>query len=206
MIRAALALHEATGQGAYLEQAVAWQHVLDRHYADPAAGYFLTADDALGLIVRPNATTDDATPNPTSVTAQNLIRLATLTGEDKWREAADRLFDRVLPLAATVLVSHTALLNALDLRLGAAEIVVTGSGAQAQALTRQALRIPALERIIVRAADAGALPPGHPAREKISAAPEGAAFVCVGERCSLPVTDPAAIAQTIADMRAPARI
>ena len=54
MIRAALALFEATGEQAFLDRAVAWQHALDRHYANPEnGGYFLTADDAEGLIVRP---------------------------------------------------------------------------------------------------------------------------------------------------------
>ena len=65
MIRAALALHEATGEHGYLERALAWQATLDRHYVNSAnGGYFLTADDAEGLVVRPNATTDDATPEP----------------------------------------------------------------------------------------------------------------------------------------------
>ena len=54
MIRAALALHEATGERPYLDQALAWQRALDRHYANPDnGGYFLTADDAEGLVVRP---------------------------------------------------------------------------------------------------------------------------------------------------------
>src|SRR5690606_18405725 len=45
MIKAALALNEATGERAYLERAVAWQQALDRHYANPGnRGYFLTAD------------------------------------------------------------------------------------------------------------------------------------------------------------------
>src|SRR5262249_49949451 len=73
MIRAALALHEATGEQAHLERALAWQATLDRHYANADnGGYFLTADDAAGLVVRPNATTDDATPNPNALAAQNL--------------------------------------------------------------------------------------------------------------------------------------
>ena len=81
MIRAALALHEATGEPGYLERALAWQGTLDRHYANPqSGGYFLTADDAEGLVVRPSATTDDAIPNPNAVAAQNLVRLAALTG------------------------------------------------------------------------------------------------------------------------------
>src|SRR5947208_11739766 len=80
MIRAALALHEATGERHYLDQALTWQGALDRHYANPDnGGYFLTADDAEGLVVRPSATSDDATPNPNGIAAQNLIRLAVYT-------------------------------------------------------------------------------------------------------------------------------
>ena len=47
-----------------------------------------------------------------------------------------------------------------------------------------------LDRIVLRAPSADALPASHPARSKIAAAPDGAAFVCIGERCSLPVTTP----------------
>ena len=100
MIRAALALHEATGDHAYLERALAWQGTLDRHYANPGnGGYFLTADDAKDLVVRPSATTDDATPNPNALAAQNLVRLAVFTGQHVWRDKADRLFDGIVASA-----------------------------------------------------------------------------------------------------------
>ena len=47
MIKAALALHEASGDRAHLEHAITWQRALDRHYANPDnGGYFLTADDS----------------------------------------------------------------------------------------------------------------------------------------------------------------
>ncbi len=88
MIRAALALYEATGQGAYLEQALAWQRAFDAHYANPGnGGYFLTASDAEGLVVRPASTSDDAIPNPNSIAAQNLVRLAALTGDMRMARA-----------------------------------------------------------------------------------------------------------------------
>src|SRR5262249_6454033 len=74
MIRAALALHEATGERGYLDRALAWQGALDRHYIDATGGYFITADDAEGLVVRPKSTTDDALPNPHGLAAQNLVR------------------------------------------------------------------------------------------------------------------------------------
>ena len=44
--------------------------------------YYLTAADAEGLVIRPAATTDEATPNHNAVAAQNLIRLAVLAGDD----------------------------------------------------------------------------------------------------------------------------
>ena len=66
MIRAALALHEATGAASISSARSRWQRALDRHYADAETGaYYLTADDAEGLVVRPDATVDEATPNPT---------------------------------------------------------------------------------------------------------------------------------------------
>jgi uncharacterized protein YyaL (SSP411 family) len=202
MIRAALALYEATGERPYLDRALSWQAALDRHYANPDnGGYFLTADDAEGLVIRPAATNDDATPNPNAIAAHNLVRLAVLAGDDTFREKADRLFDGVFSAAGQNLIGHAALLNALDLRLRGAEIVITGSGERADALAAAALKIPFLSRIVLRAADASALPAAHPAREKIAAAPDGAAFVCVGERCSLPVTDPGSLAAAAAGMR-----
>ncbi|HUI98386.1 MAG TPA: thioredoxin domain-containing protein [Xanthobacteraceae bacterium] len=202
MIRAALALYEATGEGVFLDRALAWQDALDRHYADEqGGGYFLTADDAEGLVVRPKSTTDDALPNPNGLAAQNLIRLAALTGDDQWRRKADVLFDALLPAAADGLYGHLSLLNALDLRLRAAEIVVTGQGRAAEALVAAALKQSFLERIVLRAPSADALPTSHPAREKIASAPAGAAFICVGETCSLPMTMPEKIAEAIAEVR-----
>jgi uncharacterized protein YyaL (SSP411 family) len=200
MIRAALALYEATGQGGYLERALAWQRALDRDYANGDT-YYLTAADAEGLVVRPAATNDDATPNHNAVAAQNLIRLALLSGDDVWRERADRLIAAIAPAAIENLFMHMALLNAIDLRLRGADIVVTGEGPAADALLQAARRLPALDRIVLHARSADALPPSHPARAKIAAAGTGAAFVCVGETCSLPVTDPADLARAIAAVR-----
>ena len=70
------------------------------------------------------------------------------------------------------------------------------------ALLAAALALPRVQRIVVRAADTSELPEGHPLRAKREAVADGAAFVCVGERCSLPVTEPDQIAPTLAAMQA----
>ena len=202
MIRAAIALHQATGEREYLDRAVAWTAALERHHADPeTGGYFLTADDVEGLIMRPAQTRDDALPNPNGVMAQNLIHLAALAGDDQYRHRADRLFDGLLPLAVDNLFGHAALLNALDLRLRHKEIVAVGKRTEEFAVA--ALRLPFLDRTIVRAKSADALPERHPARAIIAAAPkESLAFICQGERCSRPVTEPSQLTEAIAALSA----
>jgi uncharacterized protein len=201
MTRAALALFEATGDRAYRDRAVAWQRALERHYDNAAtAGYFLTADDAEGLVIRPQSTQDEAIPNANALIAQNLVRLALHAGDDQWRKRADRLFDGLLPLTAENLFSHIGLLNALDLRLRAAEIVVIGDDDR---LSATALKLPYLDRVVLRARTADELMPTHPARAAFAHVSQSAALVCVGEKCSLPVTDADKIAQTIAAMHGP---
>jgi uncharacterized protein YyaL (SSP411 family) len=64
-----------------------------------------------------------------------------------------------------------------------------------------ALAIPFVNRSVIRARTAESLPAHHPAQDKLKTVTGPAAFVCVGETCSLPVTEPAEIAATIERMR-----
>jgi len=206
MAKAALALYEATGTTDYLDRAIQWQTALDRHYGHKdTGGYFLTADDAEGLVIRPDSTIDEATPNPNGVAAQNLVRLAILTGDENWRRRADTLFDGLLPSAAPSMYLHASLINALDLHLRAVEIVVLGP--QTDRFVAVALAWPFLERVLVRAATPGDLPPGHSGRTIALRDGQTAALVCSGQKCSLPVTDPqqlmAAIAVASGEARPP---
>jgi uncharacterized protein len=202
MIRAAIALNEATGLRDYLSHALQWQMALDRHYVNKGSGgYYLTADDAAGLVVRPDSTIDEATPNPNGVAAQNLVRLAMLTGDDIWRERADILFDGLLPAAADGMYLHSSLINALDLRLRGVEIVAIGP--EAERFAAAALVLPFPDRIVARAARSEDLPAAHPARAVMLGDAQTAALVCAGETCSLPVTDVAALGAAVAAARAP---
>jgi uncharacterized protein len=196
MIRAALALYEATGEQPFLDTALRWQRSLDSHYADRKhGGYYLTADDAEGLIIRPHSTIDDAIPNHTGLIAQNLVRLTVLTGDARWRTQTDALFTALLPRAAQNAFGHLSLLNALDLHLSGNEIVVAGEGARADALLATARQLPHATSIVLHAHRADPLAPTHPVRAKLAAVKGSAAFVCRGQSCSLPVTEPAALAQ-----------
>jgi uncharacterized protein YyaL (SSP411 family) len=200
MIRAALALYETSGERTYLDHAVRWQRAFDAHYIDEETGaYYLSADDATDLLLRPHSTSDDAIPNANSVEAGNLVRLSVLAGDDAFRAKADRLIENILSASAQNLFGHVALLNALDLRLRAAEIVCTGP--DAEHFAQASLRLPFVDRIVLRAASATDLPPAHPAQAKLKALAGNAAFICVGQTCSLPVLEPAKITETVGAMR-----
>jgi uncharacterized protein YyaL (SSP411 family) len=83
MMRAALALFEATGQSGYREDAQRWRDILMRDYLVPEAGRLaMTAKDADRLTVRLQPTHDDAVPNANGVFAEALVRLAQISGID----------------------------------------------------------------------------------------------------------------------------
>jgi uncharacterized protein YyaL (SSP411 family) len=191
MIKAALALHAATGEGAWLTRAEALATIARAHHWDEASpGYFLSADDAEALIVRPKATTDEATPAATSLMAQNLVRLWRLTGNDDFRSDVDAMLAASASTVATNLFASTALLGALDLRLGAVDVaIVRPSGVSADDLLAAVRYCWTPNTILSVHDDNVRLPAGHPAAGKTAIAGKATAYVCRGETCSLPVTE-----------------
>lgn len=88
---ALLALYRETFNAEYLEQAVFRAEQMRDLFEDKdGGGYYLTAHDAQKLISRPKETYDGAIPSGNSAAAMLLEHLAQLTGDGKWREAADR--------------------------------------------------------------------------------------------------------------------
>lgn len=87
---AQLALHAQTGGQKHLERASALCDTMLSHFADPRGGLYLYADDAERLIARPKDIWDDAMPSGNACAARALCRLAAVTGEEKWKEAAQK--------------------------------------------------------------------------------------------------------------------
>ena len=195
MIKAALALYDATFDPAWIGQAEALAATLRRHHWDPAQpGYFLPADDAEALIVRPRSEIDDATPAAGSLMAANLVRLWHLTGTLAYRDDADAILEAAAPVVADNLYATTGFLSALDLRLGATDIVIVivrHDTSPANELLAAARESAAPNIIVALHQDAARLPASHPAAGTTAIDGKATAYVCRGETCSLPVTEAA---------------
>ena len=203
MIKAALALHGATRDQGYLTDAVAWSETFRRHHRDHQAhGYFLSADDAEALIVRPRADSDEAIPAATSIMTANLIRLWHLTGADTYRDQADAILTAGGTAISSNLYTATSLLNALDLRLHAVEIVVLlppdGDPAAMIPAARSAWTPNTILSVV---GDSDAVPEGHPAHGKTAVSERPTVYVCREGACSLPSTDPGALGDLLGGAR-----
>ena len=193
MIKAALALYDATFAEAFLADAERWTALIDRHHTHRNGGYYLAADDADDLVIRPFATTDDAMANPNAVMAENLVRLWLLTGNDAYRARADRCFAGLTPDIAADPFATAGLLNALDFRLDPITAIIVGPPSERADLIAAIRNLPTRNVVLFVTESTAHLPPGHPAGNKTANA--AAVYLCRGETCSLPITDPNRLAE-----------
>ncbi|MBM3613215.1 MAG: thioredoxin domain-containing protein, partial [Alphaproteobacteria bacterium] len=63
MARAAIALHEVTGEGAYLAQAQGWVAAAEALFGDGDGSFFMAAADARDVLVRSKSAHDNAAPS-----------------------------------------------------------------------------------------------------------------------------------------------
>jgi uncharacterized protein YyaL (SSP411 family) len=198
MTRAALTLHETTREPEFLVDAHRWMDALDRHHTDPAGGWYLTADDAEALIVRPASPRDEATPNPNAVAVENLLRLAVFTGDDDFTRRAEDTLRRFAAIMTADIFSTASLASALDLALGLVEVVlVTPPGADADPLRRVVFESTDPRIVLFETESTASLPLSHPAHGKMPVEGRATVWVCRRGACGLPTIDPAALRITL---------
>ncbi|MBC8012629.1 MAG: thioredoxin domain-containing protein [Methyloceanibacter sp.] len=202
MIKAALALANVTGKRDYIARAREWVDVLDRHYwAADLGGYYFVADDTGDLIVRPFSGQDEATPNANGVMVSNLMALYLWTGEERYRERAEAILRGFAGAMTENVLAHSGLLAAaIDVAAPALVVLIVPEGSDARAL-RQALANMSLPNAVVQEVREGEQIPASPAHGKTAIDGKPTAYVCIGPQCSLPVTEPAALVETVKTAR-----
>jgi hypothetical protein len=200
MARAALALHEADGDAAYLAQAEAWVATAVTYYWDEAAGgFFFTASDAEALIARTKQAHDAPNPSGNGMMAGVLARLHFLTGNPLYRDRAEQLVRAFAGEVRRNVFGHGALLNGNELLQRGLQVVIRGErgAADTDALLRAVNAAPLPNLVLDVVSPERALPDLHPATGKGQIAGRATAYVCEGPVCSLPLTDAATLAAAL---------
>ncbi len=183
-----LALCGATGEERWLARGLALLEAALTHFRARDGGFFDTPDDGERLVARPRDPGDNASPSGTSATVHALLAAHALTGEGRWRDAADEALAGVGELARRApRFAGWSLAAAQSLVDGAPEIAVVGPGGAARDdLERQARRWPgAVVAVADGPRDGVLLLEGRSA-----VAGEPAAYVCRGNVCDSPVVSP----------------
>jgi len=112
-----------------LQFAIELADTLLSQFADPAGGFYFTANDHEKLIQRPKPTIDEAIPAGNGVAAQALITLGYLLGEPRYLQAAEQTLQSAWPFLERFPAEHCSLLLALnDLLTPPYTIVIRGQG------------------------------------------------------------------------------
>ena len=190
LCRAALALYEVTLDRVYIDHTIEWVALLDQHYWDrDSGGYFFAADDTPALIARAKTAADAAVPAGNGTLVGVLTRLALLTGNDHYRERAERIIYTFAGEVRRNFFPLATLLNNAELAQKPVQIVLIGRPDDASfSALRQAVASASLpNRVVLALAPGEPLPVDHPAHGKGLVDGKAAAYVCDGPVCSLPI-------------------
>jgi uncharacterized protein YyaL (SSP411 family) len=109
-----LELHRHTNDQQWLDAAVELTELQHKHYwSEQGKGYFFTADDHEELIARTRNAYDNVLPSGNGYAARNLLRLAQLTGEDKYAQWAKETLQAFGPVIRQAPGSMTTMAIAL---------------------------------------------------------------------------------------------
>jgi len=209
MTWAALRLYQVTNNAKYLDRAIQYAEQLNRHYWDSQnGGYFTSAYDTTDVPLRMKFAHDDATPNANAVMLSNLVQLFLLTGNSAYIDRAEGILKAFGADLQHNLVSHSGLLaSAMDLISPQHVVVLSGGDAEGARVLQDVVTTVSLPGAVQnfvedvsRISGATALAGKQPIEGKATA------YVCIGQTCSAPMTDPDALRYALCHQRQAKRL
>jgi uncharacterized protein len=189
LLEALLALYESSFEPRWFGEAQALAETTIERFGDPErGGFYSTSSDHEELIARRKEVGDHPIPSGNSSAAMGLLRLAALTGEYRYAEAAEGVFALFGKPAVEHPDAFAHLLRALDFHLSPSrEVALVGPEvAELAAVVREQLR-PHL--VLAGGPEGTEEPPLMAGRTTVEG--RAAAYVCENFACQLPVTEAA---------------
>ena len=205
VIFALIELYETTFDTRYLSFAIELNRTLVTRFWDREnGGFFTTSDSSEPLILRGKEIHDGAYPSCNSIAFLNLLRLSQLTGDAGYEKMASDLAGSFIKGVARSPSAYAFFLCGLDLATGPSQEVVlvgtTGSGDMEEMVAvLHANYLPAITALCLPAGmSRAAVTEIAPfARELVMVDGKATAYICSGQRCSVPVTDPGEMLQKL---------
>src|SRR5579884_317058 len=213
MARALLDAFEHTGEPRYLRLAAETMEYVLAEFTTPAGAFYDVARSAAreagvpGLGVPYVPVQDAPTPSGNGVAVMVLGRLAALTGETRYREAAERALRACAPGALSQGLFAATLALALDLHLDPPlHVVVIGARADprtrrlhgtALGTYRPGTIVHLYDPSAADGAERGGVLPAPVAAAGGPAGDEPRAYACTATACAAPATDPEVLRDTI---------
>jgi uncharacterized protein len=194
-----LALYEASSDERWFTIARSLADTILERFVDPSGGFFDTADDHEALVTRPKDVQDNAVPAGSSMAASVLLRLAALTGEARYREAADGALATVTTYLTRYPTGFANWLAAAHLAVeGIDELAIVGEPSDPATRSLVAVASDGFRpnlALAVAGDPAGSVVPLLHGREMIDGRPT--AYLCRDFACRLPVTEAAALREQL---------
>jgi uncharacterized protein YyaL (SSP411 family) len=186
-----LNLYETTFEARDLHRAIALERESLKRFRDSTGRFFMTANDAEPLLVRPRETSDGSLPSGNSVQLMNLVRIARITGDPFYEKAANDLLRASAGDVSDVPSASAHLMSALDFLIGPSfEIVLAGDDVHPLQRAVFAPFVP--NKIVLRSEpDIARIAPFTKLQKAIRG--KAAAYVCTNQQCKLPTGDPAKV-------------
>ncbi|MDA0167711.1 thioredoxin domain-containing protein [Solirubrobacter taibaiensis] len=183
LLEAYLTLYESTFDEQWFVRAIELAEAILIRFHDPErGGFFSTSAEHTGLIARRKDLEDAPIPAGASAACFGLLRLARLTGEASYENAALSLIALLHPIAPKHPLAFGHLLRAMDFYAAPVrEVALAGDAADLAAVVRRGFY-----PHVVLAGGGGSAVPLLTGREPVDGSP--AAYVCQRFTCGLPVT------------------
>jgi uncharacterized protein YyaL (SSP411 family) len=191
LVQGMLDLFDASYDVRWLELAIALQQRQDQLFWNASLGAYATGATAPAPVRTLVRETDDEAPSANAVAAQNLLRLAALTGNETWRTRPQTIFDAFGGRMRASGAEQAQMAHAIELaRIAPRIVVVTGDSRKKETvdLLSSYARKPEPMRALIF------LPAKGPARDKVvralpftgALAPDAEraiAYVCAAGEC-----------------------
>ena len=193
-----LTLFETTGEARWLREAIALaDRMIEEFWDNEGGGFFFTGKSHEDLIVRSKDYFDNATPSGNSVAAMVLLRLATLTGRENYRNLATAVLREVGDQTRRYPSGFGYALSAADFLLSTPkEVAIVGKDAvDVRPLLLETWSRYLPNKVVAAGSEAAELTPLLENRPLVNGA--ATAYVCEHFTCKQPVNEVSALREQL---------